>query len=129
MRRGLSILLILVFGLGPLSATLQASDDAYLPACCRRNGAHHCAMAVAMARMMAHLPPDPHPAFTVPLTCPYYPGARPLLITAIHALAATAARLPGQRVRVLASAAGQTLALSSPSRNYAGRGPPAPRAN
>ncbi len=124
MRRGFSILLILVLGLGPLSATLQASDDASLPACCRRNGAHHCSMAVAMARMMAHLPPDPHPAFTVPLTCPYYPGARPLLITAIHALAATTMQAPSLLVRSLASPAGQTLALCSPSRNHAGRGPP-----
>lgn len=125
MRRGLSILLILVFGLGPLSATLQASDDAYLPACCRRNGAHHCAMAVQMAAMMPQMPPDPRPAFTVPPSCPSYPGAPPLLITAIHALAATAVSLPGLLVRPLVPAAKQSLALSSTSRHHAGRGPPA----
>jgi hypothetical protein len=129
MRRGFSILLILVFGLGPLSATLQASDDASLPACCRRNGAHHCAMAVQMAAMMRHMPPDSRPAFTVPPTCPYYPGARPLLITAVHALAANASPVPGLRVCSFAPAAGRALTLSSPSRNHPGRGPPTPLAS
>ncbi len=46
MRRGFSILLILFFGLGPLSAFVDGSEDASLPACCRRHGAHHCAMNV-----------------------------------------------------------------------------------
>jgi hypothetical protein len=124
MRRGFSILLILVFGLGPLSATLQASDDAYLPACCRRNGAHHCAMAVQMAAMMSHMPRDTRPAFTVPLSCPYYPGARPLLVTSIHALTAAAVRPPGLMARPLVPAAGQTLAFPSPVREHSGRGPP-----
>jgi hypothetical protein len=125
MRRGFSILLILVFGLGPLSATLQAKDESYLPACCRRNGAHHCAMAVQMARMLAPLSRDTRPAFTVPLTCPYYPGARPLLITAIHALVTAPASLPSAITRALALAPGRTLSLSNPSRSHSGRGPPA----
>lgn len=121
MRRGFSILLILVFGLGPLSVTLQAKDDRYLPACCRRNGAHHCSMAVQMAAMT---PANPQPAFTVPLSCPDYPGARPVLITSIHAVMVAAVSLPGLLIRPLVPAAGTTLALSSPSRKHAGRGPP-----
>src|SRR6185503_4110027 len=44
MRRALSILLMLLFGAGPLSFAFTASEDATLPACCRRLGAHHCAM-------------------------------------------------------------------------------------
>jgi len=44
MRRALSILLILLFSAGPLSFALNASEDVSLPACCRRHGAHHCAM-------------------------------------------------------------------------------------
>ena len=56
MRRALSILLVLFFGLGPLTATLQGSDDSRLPACCRRNGAHHCVMAEeALARIVRNL--------------------------------------------------------------------------
>lgn len=44
MRRALSILLMVLFGAGPLSFALNLSDDITLPACCRRLGAHHCAM-------------------------------------------------------------------------------------
>ena len=43
-RRLLSILLLLVFGL-PLASpvfALTANSDAQLPACCRRAGKHHC---------------------------------------------------------------------------------------
>src|SRR3569833_293303 len=44
MRRSLSILLMLLFGAGYLSFAFNLSDDFSLPACCRRHGAHHCAM-------------------------------------------------------------------------------------
>jgi len=44
MRRALSILLVLLFGAGPLSFAFSLSDDISLPACCRRLGSHHCAM-------------------------------------------------------------------------------------
>src|SRR3954454_15626122 len=44
MRRALSILLVLLFGAGPLTFAFSLSDDILLPACCRRHGAHHCAM-------------------------------------------------------------------------------------
>src|SRR3569833_2913797 len=44
MRRALSILLVLLFGAGPLTSAFSVSDDILLPPCCRRNGAHHCAM-------------------------------------------------------------------------------------
>jgi hypothetical protein len=44
MRRALSILLMLLVGAGPLSYAFTLSDELSLPACCRRHGAHHCAM-------------------------------------------------------------------------------------
>lgn len=44
MRRALSILLVLLFGAGPVSFAFNSSDEASVPACCRRLGAHHCAM-------------------------------------------------------------------------------------
>jgi hypothetical protein len=53
MRRVFSIFLILFFGLGPLSALVEGSDDASLPACCRRLGAHHCAMYAENMAMRA----------------------------------------------------------------------------
>ena len=52
MRRAFSILLVLLFGAGPLSFAFSASDDISLPACCRRHGAHHCAMDGDRSRRM-----------------------------------------------------------------------------
>jgi len=48
MRRAPAALLLLVFSL-PLIAPLLVSgpDESQLPACCRRDGKHHCAMAMA----------------------------------------------------------------------------------
>ena len=48
MRRLLSILLlaVLLLPLGTPLLALGGAGDAGLPACCRRNGVHHCAMSV-----------------------------------------------------------------------------------
>ncbi len=47
MRRFVSIVFLLLCSLGPLSALLPGSAESQLPACCRRHGVHHCAMAMA----------------------------------------------------------------------------------
>lgn len=45
MRRILASLLVVLFGFSLIAQALFASDpDSNLPACCRRNGKHHCAM-------------------------------------------------------------------------------------
>ena len=72
MRRALSILFVLIFGLGPL-AVLIDGDDASLPACCRRNGAHHCVMTDAMLARMVQAALSA-PAFTAPSHCPQFPA-------------------------------------------------------
>jgi hypothetical protein len=71
-RRVLSFTLLLLFSLpliSPLLA-LAASSDANLPACCRRNGAHHCAR-------VTH-PADSSDAginlSSIPRHCPGYPA-------------------------------------------------------
>jgi hypothetical protein len=126
MRRGLSIFLVLVLGLGPLTGVLPASDDLRLPACCRRNGAHHCAMAAMMEHMLAHMPPVKGPAFSVPLTCPEYPGPAAVLTPPAQVLApAAAVSLPALQACIHAPAARRAVALSSPIRPRSGRGPPA----
>jgi hypothetical protein len=117
--------MILFLGLGPLTELLPASDDLSLPPCCRRHGSHHCAMAAMMARMMAHMPPDPRPGFDVPLTCPNNPGPTAALSPPAPALAPAAIRLPAFRARVHTPSSGRAVALSSPIRIHAGRGPPA----
>ncbi len=72
MRRLLSITLLLMFGLplvSPLFA-LSASADSNLPACCRRNGVHHCEMA---ADRVARLSVEQSSA-TVQAKCTMYPA-------------------------------------------------------
>lgn len=125
MRRFLSSFLLLFFGLGPLSAVLPASDDARLPACCRRNGAHHCAMTAEMiAAMMAHAQKDASPGFSAPATCANYPGVMALLMTPGDALTSAPMQLPTLLDESLVPAARRTVAVNNPIRTKAGRGPP-----
>src|SRR5579871_706139 len=49
MRRALSISLILLLWLPALAALIPGIEDERLPFCCRRQGAHHCAMGAAEA--------------------------------------------------------------------------------
>jgi len=123
MRRGFSILLILFFGLGPLSAMIDGTEDANLPACCRRNGAHHCAMNMQMAAIMAKIA-DPRPAFSAPLTCPLYPGPAITIMAPVHALTAAHAGPVFASTHSLAPVSARAAAHSSPSRAHSGRAPP-----
>jgi hypothetical protein len=124
MRRGFSILLVLFFGLGPLSALINGTEDASLPPCCRRHGAHHCAMYAQIAAMRAGLGIDPKPNFSAPITCPLYQGPALSMLMPAHALTATPARFRNEPMRALATSAEQSAVFSRPSLNHAGRGPP-----
>lgn len=78
MRRAWAAILVVLFSY-PLIAPAFASgpDDSQLPACCRRNGKHHCAMQ--MAEM--ELGNIPSGLVTVSEKCPYAPFARcPLML-------------------------------------------------
>jgi len=122
MRRGFSIFLILLFGLGPLSAFVDGSEDASLPPCCRRHGTHHCAMAMQMAAM-ARIP-DPHPAFSAPLTCPNYPGPTIAILMPSHALTVLPAQFRDAGAQRLLVAARRMAKPAPPDPDHAGRGPP-----
>jgi hypothetical protein len=45
MRRMLASLLLVLFGFPPIAPALLANTVSGLPACCLRNGKHHCAVA------------------------------------------------------------------------------------
>ena len=124
MRRGFSIFLILFFGLGPLSSMIDGSEDAGLPACCRRHGAHHCAVAVQMAAMKAQIGPGSTRYFAAPITCPYFPGASAMLATPARALTAKSAIALVEIERARAFVSSHVALPSAPSRAHAGRGPP-----
>ena len=75
MRRSLSILLMLFVGLPLISPLLALSPDveSLLPACCRRQGVHHCASMMDPGQATA-LAQKHH--LTAPMDCcPAYPKA------------------------------------------------------
>ena len=125
MRRWVSVFVVLYFGLWPLTGTLEASDDLRLPPCCRRHGAHHCAMAMRMAAMMAQAATGSTPMLIAPTTCPLYPGYLSGNSAPAHALAASAASLPVPMEQARPVAACDAGARMRPIRTHAGRGPPA----
>jgi hypothetical protein len=125
MRRGLSIFLLLLFCLGPLAAALPGSDESRLPPCCRRHGAHHCAMAERMAAMRRQAASGSVPMAGAPSHCPLYPSSNAVPATADHALAASPISLPTLLAQAHSPTAGRAAARLSQIRTRAGRGPPA----
>ena len=77
MRRLLAISLLLLFSfplVSPLFA-LSANTEASLPACCRRNGTHHCHLNIQQTSASA----GQDAIFATPSKCPFYPGAATLV--------------------------------------------------
>jgi len=74
LRKLLVITLLALLGLPfvPPLLALTAKSEANLPACCRRNGKHHCMMSMAERSKRASRDPQ----FTSPVEkCPYCPAA------------------------------------------------------
>jgi len=73
-RKLIAIVLLAVFGL-PVASSLFAltpRSEAGLPACCRRNGKHHCMMDMADRNQVS----SAKPIFSAPpAKCPYCPAA------------------------------------------------------
>jgi len=124
MRRALSILLVLFFSLGPLAAALEGGEDANLPACCRRHGAHHCAMKTGAAATMAD-GASGKTGIRAPLTCSQFPDSTAVNRTAPHAFAASSVSLPVLLAQSHSPAAGRAAARLSQIRTRSGRAPPA----
>jgi hypothetical protein len=75
-RRWISILLLALIGVfyaAPLLHAASSDPESQLPACCRRNGKHHCAMKDRYLRMMASGAPA---VMAPPQHCPMYPEHR-----------------------------------------------------
>jgi len=125
MRRGFSIVLMLIFGLAPLSPLVEGSEDANLPPCCRRHGAHHCAMYRQIMAMRARQALDPRSALSAPSTCPLYPGPRIGILMPVHALTIAATEVRVEFPRTFSPVFAIALVSSRPGRTHAGRGPPA----
>ena len=116
-RRVLAVLLIALFGLLAVSPALSADPESNLPACCRRAGKHHCALAAFGA--------PSGPAFQSGSRCPYFPGSlvttsRPAASATVFSVAIFAPPASYSAMQC-AAAAGATL---SPGRSHQKRGPP-----
>jgi len=126
MRRVLSIFLVLFFGIGPSPASFGASDDARLPACCRRHGAHHCAMSEEAVAQMVRASSGSTPLLSAPSQCPLYPDNPAATTSSIHALAGHFAASILYLIAPHSLAVPQTSSRVGKFRTHAGRGPPSP---
>jgi len=96
MRRFLSILFTLVLGLGQAIASVPAHAIAsgwtgkvyeiQLPACCRKNGKHHCAMPEG-----APSAGTPQTSVSAPACCPLFPAAVASATAPVAAMPSTGA--------------------------------------
>jgi len=118
MRRFLAILLLAAFGLptvAPLLAQTQ-DPDRNLPACCRRNGTHHCALSIAAQIGRAPV---------ISARCPAFPQHAAVATVTAAAFLAThpSIKLPITTQSAVAHA--ETQRRLSRERTHQTRGPPA----
>jgi hypothetical protein len=71
MRRVPAILLVFLFGFSLMAPALFVGGESNLPACCRRDGKHHCGMA---ERDMADAPSSIPAADVLLAKCPFFPN-------------------------------------------------------
>jgi hypothetical protein len=124
MRHGLSVFFVFFYGLGSLMAIVDTGAESRLPACCRRHGAHHCAMSDAMKTRMVQASSASAPVLTIPAHCPLYPADSCAITAPVYALAPSPTGPPIElaqfHVYSLCSAAAQTSRIKTRT----DRGPP-----
>jgi hypothetical protein len=118
MRRALSISLILLLWMPALAALLPGSEDMRLPFCCRREGAHHCAMDLADHGTSA-------PAIKAPSRCSQFPVALPATTAPFFVAAPSRADWPALVSGMCSSVARREAARAGRLRAQLDRGPPA----
>jgi|SRR5580658_2252206 hypothetical protein len=71
MRRVPAILLVLLFGFSPIGPALFVDAQSNLPACCRRDGKHHCGMTDPD---MTETPSSGAAVDALRAKCPFFPN-------------------------------------------------------
>ena len=117
MRRALSISLTLLLWLGPLASLLPGADESRLPFCCRRHGAHHCAMDAAPAQ-------DSGVELKAPSHCAQFPAALAVTTAPAFGLAAPLNGLSALLISKYSPGASRDDARASQIETFVGRGPP-----
>ena len=92
MRRGPAILLLFLFSFPLIGPALFVDAGSDLPACCRRDGKHHCGM---MAQDMAETPSSGPVVSTFRTRCPFFPKGGAILPQSGPALLAATQPLCG----------------------------------
>jgi hypothetical protein len=121
MRRALSISLILLLWLPAIAAVLPGSADSRLPFCCRRHGAHHCAMDAATDSAQS---PNSGHVVNAPSRCPQFPGAIPATISPAFVTASAPAEWPALTAGIYARVARRDAARAGRLNAQLDRGPP-----
>ena len=124
MRRGLSIFFVLFYGLGSLMAIVDTGAESRLPACCRRHGAHHCAMSDAMRTRMVQASSGSARVLTAPAHCPLYPADSGAITAPVYALAASPTGQPIELAQLHVYSLCSAAARTSRIRTHTDRGPP-----
>ncbi|HEY1985085.1 MAG TPA: hypothetical protein VGG85_06735 [Terracidiphilus sp.] len=117
MRRIVSISVMLLLWLGPLAALLPGSDESRLPFCCRRHGAHHCAMPDEQTQGST-------PSWAAPSRCPQFPASAPAIIAPHFAITDPSAREAGELTGRLSPPTTRESDCSGRPRTQEDRGPP-----
>jgi len=81
MRRVPAILLVLLFSFSLIGPALFVDAESNLPACCRRDGKHHCGMMDRdmMDRDMAQTPASGPAVDALRTRCPFFPNGGAVL--------------------------------------------------
>lgn len=119
MRRALTLAIVMLFGLTPLVALVPSSSEVSLPACCRRHGAHHCAMNTDASH-----PSESGPGFAAADHCPQY-RVQVKAITPAFVPPSSGVLHSSPERRVAPPLAGHLVANNVQA--HAGRGPPVSR--
>ncbi len=118
MRRVLSISLFLLLWLPAIAGLMPGAGDARLPSCCRRQGAHHCAMEGAEQSIF------PGPGFSAPARCPQFPADFPATVSAVFVVASVPAHWPAMTAGIYSRVARREAARAGLLRAQLDRGPP-----
>jgi hypothetical protein len=121
LRRLSAISLLILLALSLLTPLFGANEDAAAPACCRRNGAHHCAMGSERSSSQGT-------AFRENRKCPLYSGFNLLGASALVALhrPAISFSVRLKTASLLRRQAEVTRVVTS-AREHSKRGPPVVR--
>ncbi len=124
MRRALSISLIVLLWLPAVAALLPGSGDARLPFCCRRSGAHHCAMD---AETNSAQTGSTGLTVKAPSRCAQFPGSIPATISRVFVATAEPSHWPALTAGIYSRVARRDAARAGRLLAQLDRGPPSLR--